>query len=58
MIIREKYMMLSHQSFPFTVAKYLDKVFNDEKNNERKNTSCFNDSDHKQCEFIEEAYGN
>ncbi len=42
MIIREKYMILSHQSFPFTVAKYLDKVFNDENNNERKNVSFMN----------------
>ncbi len=27
LIIREKYMMLSRQSFPITTAKYLNKVF-------------------------------
>lgn len=31
MIIREKYMMLSRQSFPFTTAKYLNKVFTEDR---------------------------
>jgi hypothetical protein len=32
MIIREKYMVLSQQSFPFTTAKYLNKVFSEDQN--------------------------
>jgi hypothetical protein len=32
MIIREKYMALSQQSFPFTTAKYLNKVFSEDQN--------------------------
>ena len=30
MIIREKYMVLSQQGFPYTTAKYLNKVFVDD----------------------------
>jgi hypothetical protein len=32
MVIREKYMVLSQQYFPFTTAKYLNKVFVDDLN--------------------------
>lgn len=38
MIIREKYMMLSQQSFPFTTAKHLNKVFLDDQNLDRRNS--------------------
>jgi hypothetical protein len=41
MIIREKYMVLSQQTFPFTTAKYLNKVFFDDKT--RRNSVFTND---------------
>ena len=31
MVIREKYMMLSNQSFSYTTAKYLNRVFTEDK---------------------------
>ena len=41
MIIREKYMMLSQQSFPFTTAKYLNKVFTDDQSSIDRRNSLF-----------------
>lgn len=38
MVIREKYMMLCQQSFLFTTAKYLNKVFFDDHNIDRRNS--------------------
>jgi hypothetical protein len=37
MILREKYMLLSQQSFPYTTSKYLKKVF--EKDNSNKDSN-------------------
>jgi hypothetical protein len=45
MIIREKYMMLSQQDFPFTTAKYLNKVFLDDPNIDRRNSFFSNEKD-------------
>lgn len=42
MIIREKYMMLSQQGFPFTTAKYLNKVFMDDQKLSDRRNSFFN----------------
>jgi hypothetical protein len=56
MIIREKNMILSNQSFPVTVAKYLDMIFNDDKNNERKSSSPLN-SNNKEFELFDKEYG-
>ncbi len=41
MIIREKYMMLSLQSFPYTTAKYLNKVFTEERESRETHTELF-----------------
>jgi hypothetical protein len=35
--MREKYMVLSQQSFPYTTAKYLNKIFTD-KDLDRRNS--------------------
>ncbi|CAF0741436.1 unnamed protein product [Brachionus calyciflorus] len=51
MIIREKYMMLSQQSYPFTTAKYLNKVFLDDQNVDRRN-SIFS-AEQAEQEFLE-----
>ena len=48
MIIREKYMMLSLQSFPYTTAKYLNKVFTEDRRNSTKPV------DLKQSDFFDQ----
>ena len=37
MILREKYMLLSQQSFPYTTSKYLKKVFEKDNSNNDSN---------------------
>ena len=39
MVIREKYMVLSQQSFPITTANFLNQVFMDEENSNRRKSS-------------------
>lgn len=55
MIIREKYMMLSQQSFPYTTAKYLNKVFVDESSQGRRSSIFSNEN--KEQEFFEKNDG-
>jgi hypothetical protein len=47
MILREKYMLLSQQSFPYTTSKYLKKVFEkkNSKNESNQNEKETNDLD-------------
>jgi hypothetical protein len=53
MIIREKYMVLSQQSFPYTTAKYLNKVFVDDQS---RHSSIFNSSNLAQeAKFFDKA---
>lgn len=51
MIIREKYMVLSQQSFPFTTAKYLNKVFSEDQN---RRTSSIRNQELKEKVFLEQ----
>lgn len=53
--MREKYMMLSQQSYPFTTAKYLNKVFLDDQNMDRRN-SIFS-AEQSEQEFFEKNDG-
>lgn len=55
MIMREKYMMLSQQSYPFTTAKYLNKVFLDDQNLDRRNSIFL--AEHCEQEFFEKNDG-
>lgn len=51
MIIREKYMVLSQQSFPFTTAKYLNKVFTED---QTRRTSIRPSNELTEEEFLEQ----
>ena len=55
MIIREKYMMLCQQTFPFTTAKFLNKVFVDDPNAGLRSSS-FN-AEQKEQDFFEKNDG-
>lgn len=51
MIIRKKYMMLSQQTFPFTTAKYLNKVFVDDKDSNKSESLKL--TEQKEKEYFE-----
>ena len=51
MIMREKYMMLSQQTFPFTTAKYLNKVFTDDQSMDRRNSIYSNEQEYLEKKF-------
>ncbi len=49
-------MMLSQQSFPFTTAKYLNKVFIDDSTTTGRRSSIFS-SENKEQDFFEKNDG-
>ena len=52
MIIREKYMVLSKQSFPYTTAKYLNRVFVDDTN---RRSSIFTTTNPQEPQFFDDG---